>query len=372
MGDKKDKKNKKRLKRGTKDKTAEKQLERSNTPPVGMASTTSISDVFADHLMQKAKQTLGEPVVMKTKSELNAATPSYDDGTNDDFDIPTISEIAKNAVEKVACRKEFTELEELQKKINQAKRQLRQITDESEDDDFINLRADKHDLDDQDASCKPIDSVDIENATSRMYDTAKSKSIKEPITFNPPQQSNNDTEIKAFDEKRRSIHDRLGNKPRKENIISLSTNRRVEQALYVPGQRRNEIDKGMLFDSDRQNQTFNVYPLSKTDADDELNRISRSQRDQNYVMTDLRQKVQTKRLTNDKSVHSSILKRVQDSSSSINKRIGSRVIVAPPRSKIERERKKDSTVSSVVNIQSRPVVPKSKQACKRFIFYYHY
>lgn len=366
--DKKEKKGKKKLKRIAKDKSVDKELERSNTPPLETVGATSISDVFADHLIQKAKTTFDEPILMKTKSEHNVAKSSYDDDTNDNFDIPTISEIAKSAVEKVVCRKEFTELEELQKKINQAKRQLRQITDESEDDDFINLRADKHDLEtaypNEEVSGESIHLlVDSRNAALKIEEIAKSKTMKAPITF--IQSKETGTEI--TDEKRRSIHDRLGNRPRKENVISLSANRRVEQALYVPSYRRNESEKEIQFELDRDSKKSDDYTSSKIDADDELNRKSRTHRDQNYVVTDLREKVQTKRLNSEKSVRSSILNRVQAGLGSIDKRIGSRIIVAPPHSKVVIERKKDAVVSSVVNVQPRPVVPKSKQACKSLL-----
>lgn len=365
--DKKEKKGKKKLKRIAKDKSVDKELERSNTPPLETVSATSISDVFADHLIQKAKTTFDEPIVMKTKSEHSVAKSRYDDDTNDNFDIPTISEIAKSAVEKVVCRKEFTELEELQKKINQAKRQLRQITDESEDDDFINLRADKHDLETvhphEEVSGESIHLlVDSRNAALKIEEISKSKTMKAPITFSESKETGTD----ITDEKRPSIHDRLGNRPRKENVISLSANRRIEQALYVPSYRRNESEKEIQFESDRHSKKLDEYTSSKTDTDDELNRKSRIHRDQNLVVTDLREKVQTKRLNSEKSVRSSILNRVQAGLGSIDKRIGSRIIVAPLHSKVVIERKKDA-VSSVVNIQPRPVVPKSKQACKSLL-----
>lgn len=109
------------------------------TPPI-QSATASITDVFADHLIQKARQVIEPPLSVK-KAEKTVGT------TNDGFDIPTISEIAKKAVGAVVCRKEITELAELQKKIDQAKRQLRHMADESEDDDFINLGADKMDFD---------------------------------------------------------------------------------------------------------------------------------------------------------------------------------------------------------------------------------
>lgn len=361
------------MKRITKEKNAENELDRSNTPPLGSVSATSISDVFADHLMQKAKETLGEPIVMKTKSELNFGKPSHDDGRNNDFDIPTISEIAKDAVEKVVCRKELTELEELQKKINQAKRQLRQITDESEDDDFINLRADKHDLDtanEEEAFGETIHLTTDKNyvASKSHAQTPTSKNTKETITFTSSRETNRITETEFKDgERRRSIHDRLGNRPRKENVISLSANRRVEQQLYVPSHRRNEIEKETRVELDRRNKTSNEHnTLLKTDADDDLNR--KCYREKICDVTDLRHRVQTKRSTSDKTAHPTILNRVQKiGHSSINKRIGSRIIVAPPRSKIILERKKDTIVSSVVNIQPRPTVPKSKQACKSLL-----
>lgn len=355
VADKRDKKSKRKLK-SVAVKDDDKGIDRSNTPPIDSIATTSISEVFTDHVMQKAKETLNVPLATKPKSELNIKKPPPNDAANNDFDIPTISEIAKNAVEHVVRRKEVTELEDLQKKINQAKRQLRQMTDESEDDDCINLRPDKRDLEVIEAA---------EEASNESEKRAFSRSVKKIISFNQP--SEPETESAGV---HRPIHDRLGDRPKKENIISLSANRRIEQALYVPGHRRNASRDITSHEFGRTRNTEKEF--SKTDRHDrheDIDDAPRSRRDQNRPVNDLRQKMQSRRSVEEKLDRPSALNRIQPGSNSVSKRIGSRIIVASSRPAIKEvyEKKRDATLNSVVSIQPRPAIPKNKQACKSLL-----
>lgn len=185
--DKQKDKKKKKVKLDSKSKTPD----RSTTPPPPILNTpaASITDVFADHLIQRAKKSLIEvaSVSVKTKNEQEDLGADLQKKTVNDFDIPTISEIAKNAVGEVNRRKEITELAELQRQIDEAKKQLRHMASEDsadDDDDFINLKADGDELDDNSDSAgektkKPKKAT--ESSLNSVSDKDKTKRV--PITF---------------------------------------------------------------------------------------------------------------------------------------------------------------------------------------------
>lgn len=189
--DKRDKKAKPK-KRG---KSPDKSPVRSTTPPL-QSTSTSITDVFADHLIQKAKKVIEPPLSVK-KAERNGGT------TNDGFDIPTISEIAKKAVGAVVRRKEITELAELQKQIDQAKRQLRHMTEESDDEDFINLGAEKLDFDGELSNNGKEHGTD--NRKSSETEKANEAKTHQKITFDEKRDAD-----QSSPSKKRSILNRLG------------------------------------------------------------------------------------------------------------------------------------------------------------------
>lgn len=168
----------------------------------------SITDVIAVELMAKAKKTLEqEPKVKKegtltpspppapaiTEKESNPATPprissparseSEKDQDDDEFNIPTLSEIKTSAGGQNLHKKELSQLQELQNRIYQTKKKLK-------------------DLD-----------------------------------------SDSDVEVP----KKSSVLSRLGVKPtensKPSNIISLSAIRRTETEIYVPPNIRKIIEK---------------------------------------------------------------------------------------------------------------------------------
>lgn len=321
------------MKRGTKTKPAE--ASGTTTPPSTSTNSlvnlevSSITDVFADQLIQKAKKTMAETASLKKEEPMdvtvtttsNVITTSKPD---DGFDIPTISEIAQIAAGVVVRRKELTELEELQKKINLAKRQLRAMgSEESEDEDFLNIKADGEEFDDK-------DNENNEKEKNRKKITGRNPS---PIVFNKLSlaEVNNSPENKVpvsfrGNEKspenirKRSIMERLGARhgKRSENIISLSAHRRVEKEIYVPIFKRKELDKlkekTIIRDEKKEEKKEEIKP-SKID---------------------------------------------------VRQRIGSRVFVAPPKPEYKEE-EIDVPVNSIVKVKPRPIVPISKQANKNLL-----
>lgn len=110
--------------------------------------------------------------------------------SSDGFDIPTITEIASNAVKEVNRRKEITELVELQRKIDEAKKQLRYMApDESgDDDDFINL----HHQNDGDDIVTANEQIPNPDQSEQTGNNDKSKSKRIPITFDADQNREHD------------------------------------------------------------------------------------------------------------------------------------------------------------------------------------
>lgn len=323
--------------------------ERSTTPPIQFPPVTSITDVFADVVMQKARKALGETAAISIKTKIET-TKTTSDGTNE-FDIPTISEIAKDAVTKSTQRKEITELQELQKKINEAKRQLRQMTDESEDEDFINIRDDNNDLD-----------------NDFRKDGNKEKAMTDASALNnvaPKTKLVQQTDKDEID--RRSIRDRLGTKAQNENIVSLSAHRRVEQAIYVPAFRRNAQENTEQRDR-RTNETERVRVRGRS-IDRERERIRERSKERNTKpVRDLREKVRiSERLGAKSNRESDRISKVDvvQKRGLVSKRIGSRVIVASKRSKSDVEN--EIVVNSVVSVKPRPILPTNKQASKNLL-----
>lgn len=377
-GDKRDKKAKPK-KRGTKDKTPDKSPVRSTTPPLQNAATTSITDVFAGHLMQKAKKIIEPPLSVK-KAERNGAGT-----TGDGFDIPTISEIAKKAVGAVVCRKEITELAELQKKIDQAKRQLRHMADESEDEDFLNLGADKMDFDAElSNNSKELATGNKSKSSETVTSKAHEAKTHQKITFDERQPDQSPS-------KKGSVLNRLGTrgdtepekneKPeRNKNIISLSAHRRMEQAIYVPAHRRTAEQSGISTRSNTEKQDRTVRersPLRNSDSrrgstrtDSRLPRDNQTRRSRDAnEPRDLREKVRQRDIEQRSSRSNRDTSREgnrNDEKTSVSNRIGSRVIVAPPKPEYVEE-EIEVPVNSVVKVKPRPLIPRSKQASKNLL-----
>lgn len=330
--DKKEKKKERKLKRGlTKDKNSEVSTVTTTPPSTSTANllnldVSSITDVFADQLIQKAKKSMTLTTSLKKEERMDTISqvvviPSIPKQSDDGFDIPTISEIAQIAVGQVVRRKELTELEELQKKINLAKRQLRAMgSEESEDEDFLNIKADGEEFDDNENNDKEKNRKKISGRNpspivfNKLSLTEANHSTESQIPFRgvPIEKS---TEII----RKRSIMERLGVRQGKksENIISLSAHRRVEKEIYVPTFKRKELEK------------LKEKAIIRDEKKDE-------KKTSQLKMVDVRQ------------------------------RIGSRVFIAPPKPEYKEE-EIDVPVNSVVKVKPRPIVPISKQANKNLL-----
>ncbi|KAJ6631718.1 Zinc finger CCCH domain-containing protein 14, partial [Pseudolycoriella hygida] len=375
-------------------KKKDKKLKRSHkTKPIENAETAakpatppppSITDVFADHLIQKAKTNLmlEVSVNVKTKSE-QPTKDSTEKNSSDNFDIPTITEIAENEVVKVNRRKELSDLAELQKQINKAKRHLRSLgSEESEDEDFVNIE-DDDDLgeDDEDISKKRSVNANVVKPAKVGDKISDSRSQRVQITYNENELETTDTNTRA---KRMSVMERLGVKTsastNRENVISLSANRRVEQEMYVPVFRRKEDEKKpkvaqhdrtarSLRSRDREihkesvkrdvslNSRELVKDLRSRDSsrglvDREINR---------EIVRDLRERVGRSKI-----VEESGATKESPMKLTAKQRIGSRVIVAPPKPEYE-DTTVEVPVNSVIRVKPRPIIPSSKQASKNLL-----
>lgn len=359
-------------------------------------ATPSITDVFAEHLIQKARSTMSVDKV-KTKDECDV-------GKIDDFDIPTISEMTESVVITNNRRKDLSTLADLQKKINQAKRQLRTFgsaDDESEDEDFINIK-DDDDLGD----------ADEDNSGSPKNNTAVDKQHKKPqripITFQEEtlaaerreQAKASETSDSTIIAQKRTVMDRLGSKQtpsgNRDNIISLSANRRMEKEIYVPAFRRNEDNRHQ---PSRDARESSREDRSNRDSFRDVNNPVRTNRDardrprestfrdsqrlaakRDYpdkappvkhslvAQRDLREQVREKQNKAKKELDSLRPKRISDAvvSSKKSRSMESRVFVAPPKPAYD-ENVVEVPVNSVVKVQPRPVVASNKQACKNLL-----
>uniref|UniRef100_U5EVZ3 Zinc finger CCCH domain-containing protein 14 n=1 Tax=Corethrella appendiculata TaxID=1370023 RepID=U5EVZ3_9DIPT len=367
--DKKDKKKDKKLKR--KEKTPEPPiissnndtLEKTNEPESTTTTTivpaiTSITNVFANQFIEHAKKTLEIENVSK-KEETNVSTTpppllttnseqiNHDDG----FDIPTISEIAENAVEKRQKEKEFNELKELQEKIYLTKQQLRNmVSEESEDEDFLNLKANDDDL---------------ENINGSSGAAGQNKSKRIPITMNEGT-------------KKRSIHERLGsrtNDKSSSNIISLSAHRRMEKEIYVPVFRRKEMEEKKLLTRRKSSERPVLTAITERHRESlrrEREREREREKDRERERDRERDKRDRSRDDKNRKSHSSSTSIV---SKEIRQRIGSRVILKSTSSSSSTHKNKNDDkedeievpVNSIVKIKPRPQIPKSKQASKNLL-----
>lgn len=115
----------------------------------------SITDVIAVELMEKVKKTLDRDQVVKreesrvptpppapvlaapeppTPPRINSPSESEKDPEDDEFNIPTISEIKTSAGNKNLHKKELSQLQELQNRIYQTKKKLKDMSSESEEE----------------------------------------------------------------------------------------------------------------------------------------------------------------------------------------------------------------------------------------------
>lgn len=355
---KKDKKEKKKGKKTQK-----------KPPEEESSEITSITDVFAGELLEKAKKTFEIDVnaVHKDK-KYEKDTSSIQKSETHDFNIPTITEITSqhSTQDTLETReKDLAELADIQKKIYAAKKQLKILddVDESEDEDFLKIKEDDGE-----------DVEELEKNSNFAREKKKQIKINSPIIFDrteidrkvsPDQVNENDVPVVAsfidihsikhtssdyiqnynrheteLDQEReakdgnirkKSIRERLGHM--KDNKSEHGHQRRAEKELFVPSFRRREMEKEMSngdFDSEAN--------LKRSSSQDKKNKIDGF---------------------DDKMPRNN------------HQRIGSRIIVAPPKPNLSNDdmdnKRVEHPVNSIIKIKPRPSISPSKQACKNLL-----
>uniref|UniRef100_A0A1A9WF47 Zinc finger CCCH domain-containing protein 14 n=1 Tax=Glossina brevipalpis TaxID=37001 RepID=A0A1A9WF47_9MUSC len=279
---------------------------------------SSITDIFAEELLEKAKQNLDLQAdatlnIKKTKGRKtpeesvdNSSTLEQAGKVTNEFDIPTISEISSTTcggnsaapvggsnVKEVnssgnSREKDLAELAEIQKKIYAAKKQLKQLGELDEDEDFLNLRDD----DSREAFNEAGDLVRKASVTPPPIQQSKKKSpivfdrnssekhdqdVAEPACnedndekrlslkrkrFTPPPQLSsaaaaaaiNTNSTQSIRNEKRPVHERLGVKAtiitsnlKEQRSLTLAPRERrkilQEKELYVPAFRRKEMER---------------------------------------------------------------------------------------------------------------------------------
>ncbi|XP_065095042.1 zinc finger CCCH domain-containing protein 13 [Ochlerotatus camptorhynchus] len=392
---KKDKKSKKKDKTPEPKEKGEGAEEEQHTPPhpAQLGGVSSIQDVFANQFIQNAKKTM-DVEGNAPKKDPRVMTPPLQDNsssrTGNEFDIPTISEIAgQSAMTK--HQKELSELEEIQQKIKQAKKQLRSMgSDESEDEDFLNIKANDDDLE------------NIEDGGSAAAVAKKKEKRKAPVEVEKSQEEEEERSntppppplvVATTTPKKKSIMERLGTRPEpkvvteptkeapvnKSNIISLSAHRREERELYVPVFRRKEMEEQAKArearsrvnrSRSRERERRRSPPVRSLRRENSRER-SRSRRDRERERERERDRTRSRERGRDRDRER---ERNRDRSSGkvnngtdIRTRIGSRVIVLPAKPEYNEEDELEVPIPSVIKIQPRPQVPKNKQPSKNLL-----
>lgn len=302
--------------------------------------TDVITDVIAVELMEKAKKTL--EMDPKTKNEGRTPSPppapqitepdtqtrprtksptpteSHKISNHDDFDIPSISEIQKTGAQSLH-KKELSQLQELQNRIYEAKRKLKNLDSDSEDE--------------QNAA--------VDNRSRRRSRSPNASGQKS------------------------SVLSRLGVKPtensKPSNIISLSAIRRTEKEIYVAPSFRKLIEK-QKEENDRRDERKVVKDRVSSRNRERRSRSPHERRDR-PVERSSRERRDRRRS------RSPIIKETLKKQS-VHQRIGSRVIAAPSKnshSDDDNEVVERMTVSSIVKVKPRPSVANTVQAGKNLL-----
>lgn len=341
------------------------------------------------------------------KSETRKEVPA------NDFNIPSVTDLVKNAV--VSSKwKEIEELEQIQKQIDEAKRQLKIMpgepieapkatTPEQEDDeeeDFLNLKAD--DMDDEDNNSQPKGTTGKESSTSS--NSLSHRRNRSPIVFERARARHSPDNSRERESRPERASGKNGSAGRAENIISLSAHRQMERELYTPVHRRR--DENVNTSSGAQapiRRPRNPSPERDSrrhrqpEPQDHRNSSGAADRDRNSVhhrqrsphrrdrreASPLREsrrpfrERERERATppptpahqlSSRATRTEVVRTAKEHVAAVpvRQRIGSRVIVAPPKL-VEEEEEVDVPVSSVVTIKPRPVVAKNRQANKNLL-----
>ncbi|XP_034117695.1 zinc finger CCCH domain-containing protein 14 [Drosophila albomicans] len=349
--------------------------EAANKSSDSMPAISSITDVFAEELLEKAKKTLDLDTGLKDEQMLKRKKrkdEQPDEPAAKDVENPTtMSEISSTTIASGNREKDMAELAEIQRKIYAAKQHLRQIgelddnSDEDEDEELAPHAEDEPD----EATPKAATTATGAAAENSSLSTRKAKS---PIVFNrtpeahQPKASRDKPKVAhieskspaptVFDERaeRRPVHERLGCKPPaavaappQQESQSPPESQRSQRAaqkeleLYVPAHRRH---------SEQQQQEEH----KKVERGRE-----RSQRSTNERQSSRRrEKERERRRTPSPSPESNY-----------KHRIGSRVIVAVNKPPVPSDDEDilDKPVNSVIKIKPRPTVSPRRQACKNLL-----
>ncbi|KFB51947.1 AGAP004265-PA-like protein [Anopheles sinensis] len=371
-----------------------------NTPPqpAVVLPGSSITEVFANQYIEKAKKSLeSAPITKKTPQESAAARDQRSKTPPTTRALPSITEIASATVVR-KHHKELCELEEIQQRINEAKRHLKTLgTDISDDDDedLLHLKANEDDLETEESrnertstavarSNKPVDREATVNKQRQRITIASpepSKQVTAARNTTPPKTSEKDTSASSTVAKKRSVLDRLGTKSSvtsdsaknekskasepdaneissktatkpaatgtestnntKSTIISLSAHRREEREIYVPLFRRKEES------SYRRGARAENPPVRE-------------------ARTRERSRSRERNSASGRERSASIGRQSKNGIDSVRGRIGSRIIVLPPKPEFQ-EDEIEVPVASVIKVQPRPTMPKSKQPSKNLL-----
>nr|XP_044251650.1 zinc finger CCCH domain-containing protein 14 [Drosophila takahashii] len=348
-GQEKDKKGSKKDKR-----THRKSGDELSEPPQSgstdaMPVISSITDVFAEELLEKAKKTMDLDLSAKDEILHKKKKRKSIEDVEPTAEITEISSTTTTTTTSGVNReKDLAELAEIQKKIHAAKKHLRQIgeiEDESDEDDedLLNLSA-------QD------ESVDQEPEEEPPQTEAPPRRAKSPIVFNrrektPERRAEAEPEIDSRQEaaaaaaedptseksredrsERKSVHDRLGSKAQQP----AERSQRNQKELYVPAHRRRSEPEAT---KERGQRERSRERRSSRDTSRDTNRNHRQRRSPSPEAPSTKQ------------------------------RIGSRVIVAvnKPPEPSDDEDMADKPVNSVIKIKPRPQVSPRRQACKNLL-----
>lgn len=387
---KKDKKKDKKTKR--KEKSPEGGIAAEvNTPPhpaVQLGGVGSIQEVFANQYIQQAKKTL-EIADSAPKKDSGQLTPPLRESSpppprRNDFDIPTISEIAgQTALQK--HQKELSELEEIQQKIKQAKKQLKEMgSDESEDEDFLNIKANDEDLEN-------IEDGGAGAAARGKRKTLEQEKARKQAEVPVEEERSTTPPAPVPAQKKKSILERLGSRPdpkpapaaapaaviapepeqpaapvaNKSNIISLSAHRREERELYIPVFRRKEMEEQQQQQRAKSRET-NRGRANRSRSRERDRRRRENSHDRSRNRREKERERQKERERHERERERSRGK-VSNGASEVRTRIGSRVIVLPPKPEYVEEDELAVPIPSVIKIQPRPQVPKNKQPSKNLL-----
>ncbi|XP_061399548.1 zinc finger CCCH domain-containing protein 14 [Musca vetustissima] len=356
-------------------------------------TSSSIRDIFAEELLEKAKHDISATtdIAQNIKKHKHKPALEEDDSNSEipretqDFDIPTISEISSTtgAVTAKTSEKEpkiisgnrekdLAELAEIQKKIYAAKKQLKQIgelDDDEYDEDFITLRDDES----RETFSEPVDSQRTPPTNSQRTkvkspivfdkdDKQKGKNIDREddkrSRFTPPftalaanTRNNSPPRDEVSEKPKRPVHERLGLKSPGTSSKDTSRDRRKnlqEKELYVPAFRRKEMEREKARDVNRDLSRERPYRGRERDRDSDrrTERSRESDGNQSRGRSRVRRSVEDRdrrRGTPEKieirsssqvgKISTTTLSSSSDQNSpdanSSRNRIGSRVIVAP-------------------------------------------